>query len=211
MSKRYFVRAEDERRKRARVLTLSEVRRVFDAAKDTKFPLENTMMVALSFYAGLRSCEIAKLETNDQLDAAGIFTGNLLHVSRRVAKYGAERDIPMWPVFKEMLRHFLSVTGRTDGPILRDRWGKQMSSHTVQERFRVLFRRTHLENASSHSGRRMLITLLCRHMSKTNCPLDEIRRVAGHASVDMTMIYIEPSEHGDELLINPSDDDEDNS
>ena len=57
--------------KQAKLLTDAEFRRLNAIVNSLRYPTRNHSAVALSFYAGLRACEIAALRVGDVFDEAG--------------------------------------------------------------------------------------------------------------------------------------------
>ena len=57
--------------KQAKLLTEPEFRRLTAIINSLRYPTRNHTAVALSFYAGLRACEIAALRVGDVFDEAG--------------------------------------------------------------------------------------------------------------------------------------------
>ena len=57
--------------KQAKLLTEPEFRRLTAIVNSLRYPTRNHTIIALSFYAGLRACEIAALQVGDVLDEAG--------------------------------------------------------------------------------------------------------------------------------------------
>ena len=54
--------------KQARILTKSEFKRVLAVIDSNKYSQRNRAVLYLSFYAGLRACEIASLRLHDVVD-----------------------------------------------------------------------------------------------------------------------------------------------
>ena len=57
--------------KQAKLLTDAEFRRLTAIVNSLRYPTRNQTAVALSFYAGLRACEIAALRVGDVFDDFG--------------------------------------------------------------------------------------------------------------------------------------------
>ena len=54
--------------KQARILTKAEFKRVLAVVDSNKYSQRNRAVLYLSFYAGLRACEIAALRLHDVVD-----------------------------------------------------------------------------------------------------------------------------------------------
>ena len=84
--------------RQAKVLNAVELKRLNAVVEGTRHATRNATAVALSFYAGLRACEIAALTIGDVFDAAGgardtVYltaaqtkgcTGNTVYVNKRL-------------------------------------------------------------------------------------------------------------------------------
>ena len=57
--------------KQAKILTKAEYKRVMAVVDAHRHAVRNRTMFALSFYAGLRACEMAALKTGDVYDEDG--------------------------------------------------------------------------------------------------------------------------------------------
>jgi integrase/recombinase XerD len=57
--------------KQAKLLTEPEFKRLMAVINSLRYPTRNQTAVALSFYAGLRACEISALRIGDVFDDAG--------------------------------------------------------------------------------------------------------------------------------------------
>ena len=57
--------------KQAKLLNANERKRLTAIINNKRYPTRNHTIVALSFYAGLRACEIAALKVSDVFDGSG--------------------------------------------------------------------------------------------------------------------------------------------
>jgi len=57
--------------KQAKLLNTNERKRLTAIINNKRYPTRNHTIVALSFYAGLRACEIAALNVSDVFDGSG--------------------------------------------------------------------------------------------------------------------------------------------
>ena len=57
--------------KQAKLLNTNERKRLTAIINNKRYPIRNHTIVALSFYAGLRACEIAALKISDVFDGSG--------------------------------------------------------------------------------------------------------------------------------------------
>jgi len=111
---------------------------------------------------------------------------------------GKSRDLPMSdPWLRDALIEHLQVrlaqdpTASMTDPLFLSQKGGPYSPNTLQEHFRVIQRRwAGIERASSHSGRRTLLTNIIQDTKSVKAA----QKIAGHISAATTLIYEEPSE-----------------
>ncbi len=72
--------------------------------------------------------------------------------------------------------------------------------NTVSQYFTRLYKSVKYDGCSGHSGRRTAITVWCRKANTKNCSLRDVQDLAGHAFLDTTATYIEPSPHQHRLV-----------
>lgn len=156
-------------------------------------------MLYLSMYAALRSKEIANLHISDITDVEGKLT-NTLNVTKRAAKYGKERFIPMNSKLKDTMAAYVKESGIEDGPLFYDKFGKQITPNAVQKQIKSLYQACGFKGARSHSGRRTFITNLARQTGTLNCSLVDVQMLAGHSSLQTTQAYIDVSPNAGKLV-----------
>jgi integrase/recombinase XerD len=175
---------------------------------ETAFPTRNTVIVLLSFRAGLRAKEIASVRWRMVVDAEGDLADTLaltndaskgrsgrvipLHADLRtaLAKLYREERVAGRGQPDDFLIHF--TKGATD-PVTR--------SNSCQFLFREWYRRLGFSGASSHSGRRTFITRVARTLSEVGGSLRDVQSLAGHASLATTQLYIAADSQAQRKLI----------
>jgi len=80
--------------KQAKVVTPSMLKRMLRFASQTAFPARDRAMILLSVKAGLRACEIARLDWSMVLDARGR-VADIIGVRDSIAKKRSGRKIPL--------------------------------------------------------------------------------------------------------------------
>jgi integrase/recombinase XerD len=78
-----------------------------------------------------------------------------------------------------------------DAPLLASQKGGAFSSQTIQQVFRQLYEQVGMDGASSHSGRRTMLTKLAERGVHARV----IQQIARHSSLATTQRYIEVSPH----------------
>jgi integrase len=176
--------------KRAKVLSRDHIEDLLVFARQTRHPIRNEVLVLLSFKAGLRAAEIAKLTWPMVLGPSGE-VGNCLELHDRIAKKGSGRVIPIHPDLHSALIKLASLQLAPDGPVIRSERGGPMSPVSIVCWFAKAFRAIGLEGCSSHSGRRTFITRAARLVHKTGGSLRDVQLLAGHRSIQTTQRYID--------------------
>lgn len=157
------------------------------------------LFIMLSRFCGLRAQEIAKLHLEDFTDVKGQIS-DTLNVSKRGAKYGKERSIPMRPELKTALADYVELSGITEGPLFWSQRGEPASSNLVQKQLGALYQACGFKGARSHSGRRYAITTMAQNANKVGASLEDVRMFAGHSDLTTTAEYIDKSIYADKLV-----------
>jgi integrase/recombinase XerD len=147
--------------KQAQRITPPMLRRMLRYASQTSFPARDRAMILLSVKAGLRACEIARLEWSMVIDARGRIADTIA-VRDAIAKKRSGRRIPMHPDLKRALQVLLRRCD-PEGPVIRS---GHLRPNSIVNWFAVLFVEPGFDGCSSHSGRRTFITSAARNTSQ---------------------------------------------
>ncbi len=184
----------------AKVLARRDVLRLLAAARRCRYPKRNRVMVLLSIKAGLRACEIARLDWRMMLGADGKI-GDVIELPPKAAKMGSGRRIPIHPLLKVALAQLYGASGPRDGPVIRSERGTAMSAKVVVNWFKLRYRMLGLDGCSSHSGRRTFVTNAARAVHRAGGSLRDVQVLAGHRSIKTTQGYIEGSTSAQRKLV----------
>lgn len=180
--------------KPAKVLGEKELRSALSVGRRQRYPNRSTAMILLSFKAGLRACEIARLKWTMVLDARGN-VGHMLELPARAAKKGSGRRIPIHADLRTALtklrKEHLREVGDTVPAVVRSERGGAMTAKAVVDWFADLYARAGLTGCSSHSGRRTFVTNAARSIYRAGGSLRDVQELAGHRSLTTTQRYIE--------------------
>jgi integrase/recombinase XerD len=178
---------------RAAVLSPSQVRHVFRVARARHRLSDRAEAVfALSIGLGLRAKELAALRCGDVYDGEGRVRP-VLHLKAAYTKGARTRDVF---VSSPQLRQVLATYGerrapwravRPDYPLFPSQRKRAMTAASMARFVGALYREAGIARASSHSGRRTLITRL----AERGIDLKAIAELAGHASIRTTAVYVE--------------------
>jgi integrase len=185
--------------KQAKVVTPPMLRRMLRRTSSAPFPVRDRAMILLSVKAGLRACEIARLEWSMVLDARGRVSDSL-GIHDAIAKKRGGRRIPMHPHLRRALRSLLRIS-EPSGPVLCSARGGCLRPTSVVNRFAALFKELGFKGCSSHSGRRTFITVAARNIHRSGCSLRDVQLLAGHRSIETTERYIDGDTRGQRRLV----------
>ncbi|WP_222875761.1 site-specific integrase [Terrihabitans soli] len=173
---------------RAPILTLLQYEQVENSIQPRPFRERDRSILAVSFYLGLRAKEIASLKIEDVYAADGS-ARSVVHIKRSYTKKNRMRDVYVSaPNLRTALeRYWVNVrSSRPDSPLFPTRSGRHFTPNGMVHLFRDVYMQAGIK-ASSHSGRRTLITRL----AEQGVDLKAIATLAGHSSISTTCIYIE--------------------
>lgn len=180
--------------KQAKLLTDTERKRLAAVIDSKRHAVRNHTAVALSFYAGLRACEIAALRVGDVFDEAGavrdtIFlsaaqtkgnTGNTVLVNKRLAS-----------ALKRYASAYPKRIQQPNAPVMFSAKGAGFKAQTVVNLFQHLYRAAAIAGASSHSGRRQFVT----ELADKGVNARVVQALARHKHLNTTMRYIDLNEN----------------
>ena len=180
--------------KQAKLLTDAEFKRLTAVINSLRYQTRNHTTVALSFYAGLRACEIAALRVGDVFDDAG-GVKDTIYLNSTQTKGSDSTTVLVNTKLKRQLEKFakqypIHVTTRT-APLLFSAKGGGFTAQTIVNLFKRIYKIAGIEGASSHSGRRQFVTKLADQ--GINARLVQV--LARHKHLSTTQRYIEVNEN----------------
>jgi len=179
--------------KQAKLLTDAEFKRLTAVINSLRYQTRNHTTVALSFYAGLRACEIAALRVGDVFDDAG-GVKDTIYLNSTQTKGSDSTTVLVNTKLKRQLEKFakqypVHMSTRT-APLLFSAKGGGFSAQTIVNLFKRIYKTAGIEGASSHSGRRQFVTQLADR--GINARLVQV--LARHKHLSTTQRYIEVNE-----------------
>lgn len=175
----------------AKIVDVKELQRLFAHVSTRRQSDRDTLLLLLSYKAGMRACELAGLDWSMVTSPSGKIADSIV-IAGHIAKNGRARRIPMHPELARALRANWKARGRpTTGPVLRSQKGGHLASGSVVNWFTALYNQVGLTGCSSHSGRRTFITNSARLVAKVGGCLRDVQELAGHSSLTTTERYIE--------------------
>lgn len=184
--------------------------------ENSTLPERDRLIVGLSFKAGLRVAEIAKLDLSALLDPDNRID-KVIKISALVGKKKRYREIPMHPMIKDAFAKFrkrfpnapcIAISSQPFRYVLTGDVKKsidassarRMSVTALTNYYWRLLKDAGFERCSSHSGRRTFGTSLARKANMHHCSIRDVQRLMGHARLETTEAYIELSEDTFDLV-----------
>ena len=178
---------------RAAVLSSSQVKHVFRVAKARdRHAARAEAALALSIGLGLRAKELASLRWSDVFDADG-HVRRVVHLKAAYTKGARTRDVFVSsPALRRVLekygeRDWLGSARASQAALFASQKGGPMTACSMARFLKAPYAEAGVAGASSHSGRRTLITRL----AERGVDLKAIAMIAGHTSIRTTAMYIE--------------------
>lgn len=176
----------------ATTLSEKELKRVEAIIASNNHAIRNQALLTLSFKLGLRIKELASLTIDDVYQDGKI--KSTLHLTSDKTKGAKHRDIALSnpKVIHDLLaliqqRQSEDAIFTTQAPLFKSQKGTRFSPNSLSRVLKDIYVAAGLDKASSHSGRRTLITKL----AESNIDINSIRQIAGHTSLNTTMRYIQ--------------------
>lgn len=180
--------------KQAKLLTQPERKRLAAVIDSKRHATRNHTAAALSFYAGLRACEIAALRIGDVFDDTGDVR-DTIHL-RAIQTKGNEAATVLVNkrLALQLKRYAAQHPKRIQQPaaaLIFSAKGGSFTAQTIVNLFQVLYTAAGISGASSHSGRRQFVT----ELADKGINARVIQALARHKHLNTTMRYIEINEN----------------
>ena len=146
--------------KQAKVISDGQLKTLLAYCQTTRHPVRNTVVVLLSFNAGLRAGEIANLRWKHCLEGGGI--AESLTITNDIAKGpSGGRSVPMRHDLRIALADLFMMSQQRDwlDPVITtERCRKGVAAQTITKWFQQTYKKIGFSGFSSHSARRTIIT-----------------------------------------------------
>lgn len=180
--------------KQAKLLTAQERKRLAAVIDSKRHATRNHTAVALSFYAGLRACEIAALRVGDVFDDAG-GVRDTIYLSAAQTKGNHAATVLVSKRLAAQLQRYAAVHPKRlqqpTAPLIYSGKGGGFSAQTMVNLFQALYKAAGIAGASSHSGRRQFVTELADRGVNARV----VQALARHRHLNTTMRYIDLNEN----------------
>lgn len=175
--------------KQARLLQKAEFKRVLAVINAHRHSKRNKLIYYLSFWAGMRACEIAALRICDVVDTNYQVKDQLVLESSMTKGNQRHRVILSKKLQRELQGFIDSQPHRPalGAPLIKSQKGGAFSALTIVQLFAKFYEKAGISGASSHSGRRQFITTLAEKQVNVRV----IQALARHSSLSTTQRYID--------------------
>lgn len=179
--------------KQAKLLNAQEFKRLSAVIDSKRHAVRNHTVVALSFYAGLRACEISGLCVGNVYEANGTVRDSF-YLRAEQTKGGEGSTVlvnkKLAAALKRYAERYPKHCAKADAPLIFSGKGGGFSAQTIVNLFAVLYEAAGITGASSHSGRRQFVT----SMAEKGINPRVIQILCRHKNLNTTMIYIDTNE-----------------
>jgi integrase/recombinase XerD len=172
----------------AKTLTQAELDQVLRFASTKKYSERNRALILSSFYLGLRVAEIALLKLGDVANDDGTIK-NEIRLAGSQTKGGHPRTVFIPDKLKPEYAAYLKTRHIKDPtvPFFHTDNKLGFSPNGLCVWFFALYKGAGISGASSHSGRRTMITSL----ANKGIGVRVLAEIAGHRSIAVTQKYID--------------------
>jgi integrase/recombinase XerD len=180
-------------KKQAVVISEIELKKVLKIIEIGNHSKRNTAIVICSNYLGLRSKELASLKIGDVYQDGKLKA--LLHLKAEYTKGEVNRYVSLEnkmviKALQDFIQERLEIDKsifNLDSPLFRSQKATAFSPNAMVRVLGDIYKSAGYNDATSHSGRRSLITKL----AYKGVDINSIRQIAGHSSISTTQRYID--------------------
>ena len=180
--------------KQAKLLTDAERKRLSAVVDSLRHSTRNHTAVALSFYAGLRACEIAALRIDDVFDASGAVRDTIYLAATQTKGSDSCAVLVNKKLRAQLKQYALRYPKKVANPnaaLIFSGKGGSFTAQTMVNMFQRLYKLAGIEGASSHSGRRQFLT----ELADKGINARVVQALARHKNLNTTMRYIDLNEN----------------
>jgi integrase/recombinase XerD len=174
--------------KQARTLTDKQLKIVLAHCLTRRHGVRDRAIVMVSFLAGLRAKEIAALKTTDVQSDDGTIRDEFVLTKAQTKGRKARRVFVSAKLKRELVLYLRQVDLRKGcDALFQSQKGAAFSANTMCQLFLNVYKECGIDGASSHSGRRSLLT----NLAARGVGVRVLAEIAGHSSISVTQKYLD--------------------
>ena len=178
--------------KQAKTLNERELKTVLAICATRRYAERDRVIVLMSFYAGLRAKEIAALTIGNVIGDDGCVRSECVLAAQQTKGRSARRIFFNSKLQRE-LGTYIKILDHPDPamPLFLTQKRTGFTANSMCHLFIDIYKNAGIDGASSHSGRRSLLTAL----ASKGVSVRVLQEVAGHSSIAVTQRYIDVNDH----------------
>jgi integrase/recombinase XerD len=175
--------------KQAKTLKPDELKAVLAHVATRRYAQRDRAIVLASFLSGMRAHELAALQLGDVVDDNGRVRDEITLDASQTKGRHARRVFINAKLKKELGAYVKSACAnrKPADPLFRSQKSRGFSANTMSQLFGQIYGECGMKGASSHSGRRTLIT----NLASKSVSVRVLALLAGHSSISTTQRYID--------------------
>ena len=181
---------KDTMAKQAKTLNQNEIRKVLDYTATRKHSLRNRCLLYTTFLSGMRVGEVASLRYCDVVNADGTIK-NEIRLSAENTKTNEARTVFVSEKLRKEFEKYVIIykpkNQKAKFFYSQKRESDRFTANTLTQFFHYLYKRSGIDGASSHSGRRTFIT----NLATKGVGVRVLMSLAGHKNISTTQCYID--------------------
>lgn len=176
----------------AKVLSGKELRRVLDHVATRPHAARNRAIILLTHWAAMRIGEVAALRVGDVVGRDGSVKAEIRLDAGRTKGKHARTVYVSDRLRKELSAYLKQLPGilPADAPLFSTQKRTAFSANSLCQTVNLIYARAGMDGATSHSGRRTLITSL----AQKGVGVRVLAAIAGHRDIRVTQAYIDVNE-----------------
>ena len=178
--------------KQAATLTERQLKQVLAYCLTRQHAARDRAIIMVSFLAGLRAKEIAALDLSDVADTDGNVRKEFMLSPEQTKGSKARRVFVSQRLQKELSAYIRQRKTRPNcSSLFATQKDQAFSANSLCQLFLKIYAEAGITGASSHSGRRSLLTSL----AAKGVSVRVLQEIAGHSSMAITQRYIDVNDH----------------
>lgn len=174
--------------KQARTLTDKQLKAVIASCATRRHAARDRAIVMVSFLAGLRAKEIAALKITDIKGDDGTICDEFVLDKSQTKGRKSRRVFVSTKLKKELAAYIAQVKIRNGcDALFQSQKGAAFNANTMCQLFLNIYKECGIDGASSHSGRRSLLT----NLAGRGVGVRVLAEIAGHSSISVTQRYLD--------------------